>query len=142
MLLEKPFRHIVRITHEGIPLSVLIVFLFSSIATGCGSKASSEEKRAFAQLYAELLIAENMYRNDSARQQKVADSILRESEFENVEEVRGWLRELTTNDPQGVQEVMDSTQKYLERVRDRAENGSGNMSAPDTTGSTDTAGPE
>lgn len=98
--------------------AVLIPLLSGALATGCGGKISTEEKAEVARLYAELLIIENIYPNDSARREQAVDSLLQGTEFGGREEMEEWIHQLTVTDPKGLQEMMDSTQKYLERVRD------------------------
>lgn len=99
-------------------LTVLLV-LYSGI-TGCSGKTSSAERTAFAKLYAELLIVENTYRSDTVQQQVVVDSLLKNTDYSNREEIKTWIEDLTVTDPKGLQEMLDSTQKYLERIRDES----------------------
>ncbi len=108
------FRCSVRTAAAFLPL------LWGIAATGCGGKISTEEKTEFARLYAELLIIENIYPNDSARREKAVDSLLNGTEFGDRKEMEQWIHELTVADPKELQEMMDSTQKYLERVRDNS----------------------
>lgn len=108
------FRCSVRAAAAFLPL------LWGVTGTGCGGKISTEEKTEFARLYAEVLIIENIYPNDSARREKAVDSLLNGTEFGGREEMEMWIHELTVADPKGLQEMMDSTQKYLERVRDHS----------------------
>lgn len=106
----------------GIGFTGLLTLLILGLTgSGCGAKTSTAERAKFATLYAELLIAENTYRNDTARQKQVTDSLLQGTEFESREDIKAWIEELTVTDSKGLQEMLDSTQKYLERVRDDAQ---------------------
>lgn len=89
--------------------------------TSCGYTVNESERNNFARLYAELLIAETTFANDSTRKHQVIDSLLQGTEFANMKEVRDWLEKLTANDSEGLKIMMDSTQQYLERIRDNVE---------------------
>lgn len=100
--------------------STLVIIAFATIfigQSGCGKKISLSEKKTFAKLYADLLMVQTNWTNDSVRQAKAIDSILKGTAFANVEEVKKWLEETTVRDPEGLREMLDSTQKNLERFR-------------------------
>lgn len=89
---------------------------------GCSKGAPKDERDQVAELYAEILIAESRYRNDSAQANRAVDSLLTDSRFESIQELRNWLEELTIETPEEVKELLDSTQRHLERARDGVSN--------------------
>ncbi len=100
---------------------LIIATIIGTQLVGCGYTVNENERNNFAHLYAELLIAETAFANDSTRQHQVIDSLLQGTEFANMSEVREWLEKLTANDSEGLKIMMDSTQQYLERIRDDVE---------------------
>lgn len=99
-------------------VAVVVCGAISLIIGGCSGKTSSAERTEFAKLYAELLIVENTYRNDTARQNQMLDNLLQETDFANRQEMTEWLEQLAAGNPKELQEMLDSTQKYLEQARD------------------------
>lgn len=100
---------------------LIILLVGSAYLTGCSTEIPENERNEFAQLYAELLIAEVIYDGDSTQLQATVDSLLEGSQFSSMQDVRNWLENTTASNPDALKAIMDSTQRYLEGVRDSRE---------------------
>src|SRR5687768_3489468 len=110
-----------------IPLISLLSFttLLGLSQTGCGG-AREEAYGEIASIYAEVLIAQLMYGDDSVRRARIVDSIVNEGGYESIDDLYGGIAKITADDPRGVRLLLDSTQARLEEVRDSRKNDEAN----------------
>jgi|GEM_PF-2849553 len=83
---------------------------------GCQQGLSRQERDDIATVYAEMLIIRNQSFADSAEIRRAIDSILDEHGFADNDRFERRFNVLTEN-PDHLREVMDSVQRYLERVQ-------------------------
>ena len=100
------------IVATNIAFAITCVFL-----SGCNQKLSEDKRTEVARLYTEILIAEQMYGDDTLTINRFLDSLLDGTDYENIDEIEGVIKGLAQEDPDGLRAMFDSTQKGLERIR-------------------------
>ena len=97
-----------------LPIMPLLAFGLS----GCGGE-KEEAYGEIASIYAEVLVAQLMYGDDTVRRAKIVDSIVGRGGYESIDDLYGKIAAVTADDPRGVRILLDSTQARLEEMRDR-----------------------
>ena len=103
-------------TTTGRTLALLAALLPSLLLQSCTTKISEQERQNIAVAYAEMLIVKNMYRADSLKGAKMADSVVRHYGFDGEGELMGKIKDLG-HDQDALRAMIDSAQKRLERVQ-------------------------
>jgi hypothetical protein len=94
-------------------LCAAILFTLS----GCSSTVSQEERNRIVAAYSEILVARHLYPTDSIRTARAVDSAAQRSGYDGLEDFNSAF-EAITDSPDLLREVLDSTQKRMERARD------------------------
>jgi len=94
-----------------------VAFLIS--LSGCSQQLSENERTELARLYAEILIAEQEQRDDTGVMNNLLDTLFDRTDYSSVHDVEQRIKELAKEDPDGLRAMFDSTQRALERIRDR-----------------------
>lgn len=85
--------------------------------SSCGKQLSDENVDSISTLYAEILLEKSIGNEDDGK----VDSLLKANGYENVADFQQSIKQLAQEDPEGLRAVFDSTQKRLEKIRDRTE---------------------
>ena len=110
----------------------------STVLSGCSETISESERAEVARLYAEILIAESLYGEDTVSMNHLLDSLFNGTDYKSIEEVEEKIKEIAKEDPEGLRAMFDSTQGQLERIRNNKESDTTtSLSTSDTTGVVD-----